>query len=42
MTKKNPYEEPASEILEVVLESFVNYPEPNQSYRDDPEEFRFD
>lgn len=41
MIKKNPYEEPASEILEVVLESFVHYPQPNQRYEEDPDEFNF-
>lgn len=41
MTKKNPYEVPASEILEVVLESFANYPLPNQGYEEDTDEFNF-
>jgi hypothetical protein len=42
MKKNFPYEEPASELLEVMMENIIAYPQPNQSYEEDDDPFLFD
>lgn len=42
MKRKETYERPDAEALEMILENSFAYPQPNQSYEEDPNEFLFD
>jgi len=41
MKRKETYERPDAEALEMILENSFASPQPNQRYEEDPDEFKF-